>query len=149
MDRGGYEAYMAWSIPNLAAEQVRTGAWQEQDALERSKAAVERFLPQGFQTPGHFFLDLVEVDKRVGMLWLFVDPVAGHKTAYLYHVLIEEAHRGRGLGSQAMKLAEGEARDRGCTALELTVFPWNQAARRLYAKLGYTELNIRMGKRLL
>ena len=100
-------------------------------------------------SPGHSFHVVVEDGEAagVGVLWLYVDPQAP-ATAWLYHILIDEKHRGRGLGSAALELAEAEARASGCTALELNVFGWNTRAIALYVRHGYSPVDIRMHKDL-
>lgn len=46
-------------------------------------------------------------------------------------------HRRRGLGTEMMRAAEGEARDRGCTQLRLEVSTRNYGAIEFYRGLGY------------
>jgi ribosomal protein S18 acetylase RimI-like enzyme len=61
-------------------------------------------------------------------------------------VRIEEAHRGRGYGREAMVHAEAEAKRRGLDRIALNVFGRNAAARNLYRSLGYEENAVMMGK---
>jgi GNAT superfamily N-acetyltransferase len=57
--------------------------------------------------------------------WLFVD-----------HLVVPASHRGQGLGSQILALAEAEAVARGCYNAWLNTFEFQ--ARGFYEKLGYT-----------
>lgn len=61
---------------------------------------------------------------------------------------IEEQFRGRGLGRQAMLLAEDLARASAATSIGLNVFAHNVQARNLYSSLGYQEASIQMRKDL-
>ena len=65
---------------------------------------------------------------------------------WIYDVEIDEQFRGRGLGREAMGLAEQEARARGLARVELNVFGGNEVARNLYRSLGYEESAVWMGK---
>lgn len=53
-------------------------------------------------------------------------------------VFLPEATRGKGIGSEMMRLAEEEARRRGCTTVVLFTI-WFQAPE-FYARLGYQEV---------
>lgn len=65
--------------------------------------------------------------------------------AELGDVFVVEAARGRGVGQQLVEEAERYAKERGEAGLGLEVTvanPNNEAARRLYAKLGYHDAGI-------
>jgi ribosomal protein S18 acetylase RimI-like enzyme len=142
------DAYVAWSLPGYAAEKVRAGIWSQEESLEQARKSFLHYLPEGYATPGHLFFHLVEPSGgRVGLLWLYADP-AKPQHAFLYHIVVDEAHRGRGLGKQALALAEDEMRRRGCRHLELNVFGWNTRAISLYRGQGYAPVDMRMRKSL-
>lgn len=61
---------------------------------------------------------------------------------------IEERHRGRGYGREAMTLAEVEARRLGLDRVGLNVFGGNEVARGLYRSLGYAENAVFMTKQV-
>jgi ribosomal protein S18 acetylase RimI-like enzyme len=63
-------------------------------------------------------------------------------------VVVRGVLRGRGIGRALMEAAERWARERGLDSLQLTVYEFNQAARDLYERLGYTTLRRTMRKRL-
>ncbi|MHC4939822.1 MAG: GNAT family N-acetyltransferase [Planctomycetota bacterium] len=102
------------------------------DALERTRRQLDSILPQGRDTPGHHFFDIVD-DEPVGSLW--VAEVDGD--LFIYDIMVDEAHRGRGLGTAAMRAAEDLARKRGAAGIGLSVFAHNEGAIRLYERLGY------------
>jgi ribosomal protein S18 acetylase RimI-like enzyme len=58
----------------------------------------------------------------------------------IYSVVVDPALRGQGLGERLVRTAERQARADGLAGLSLEVRQDNAAARRLYARLGYTEL---------
>lgn len=59
---------------------------------------------------------------------------------YLCSMAVRPEYRGRGLGSQLLTHAEGEARRRSLSKLSLCVFEANHGATRLYARHGYVEV---------
>ena len=88
------------------------------------------------------------VDSRP-LAVLVRDPVSGAvmggltgKTSlgllFIDLVFLPESTRGRGLGAEVMRLAEDEARRRGCTTVVLFTI-WFQAPD-FYARLGYREV---------
>lgn len=60
---------------------------------------------------------------------------------WLEDVFVREELRGRGIGSRAIELAWDMIRAKGLETMYLEVVPANEAAIRLYHKLGFTNLN--------
>jgi ribosomal protein S18 acetylase RimI-like enzyme len=81
-------------------------------------------------------------------MWLGKREQQGRRFFWVWDVFVAEEHRGRGVGRQAMELAEQEARRQGLSRIELNVFGGNDAARSLYRSVGYEEVAIQMGKEL-
>ena len=65
----------------------------------------------------------------------------GGPTAVVDELYLEESHRGRGIGFEALKFVEAFCRDRGMLALHLEVDRENVRAQRLYQKAGYIDRN--------
>jgi hypothetical protein len=61
-----FEAFLARTIPDYAADNVRAGYWSESESLEKSREAFEKNLPQGIQTENHFLYTVHEVMMRWG-----------------------------------------------------------------------------------
>ena len=102
---------------------------------------IERLLPQGFETPGHNFMWIVEGDeKRVGWTWIGpeVDDSASY---YIWDIEIDEAFRGGGLGGSALDQIVVLVRALGAKRLGLHVFETNAVARRLYESKGFVVSN--------
>ncbi len=70
------------------------------------------------------------------------------KAFWVWEVVVDEQHRGRGLGRAAMLLAEEQARAAGAVELGLNVFGYNTVARALYESLAYETLSMQMRKQL-
>jgi GNAT superfamily N-acetyltransferase len=84
--------------------------------------------------------------ERVGHLWIGEKEGPAGRMLWIYDVFVDEAHRGQGLGREAMLLAEEEARGRGLAIVGLNVFGGNDVARSLYRSLGYDEVAVMMRK---
>ena len=63
----------------------------------------------------------------------------GTDDAWLEDLFVREAARGAGLGGALVDLALERARARGCRRVELDTSESNEAARRLYARHGFSE----------
>lgn len=90
---------------------------------------------------------LDESGTVVGLLWLGRSP-DNPATGFLYDVVIDDEHQGKGLGRAAMLAAERLLRDDGCTRIALNVFGWNERATRLYRSLGFEVDSMQMSKSL-
>lgn len=93
---------------------------------------------------GHHLFFLEEDGVVVGRLW-FAEREFG---IWLYQIDIDDEQRGRGLGREAMRLFEDEARRLGATEIWLNVHGGNAVARSLYSSLGYGEASVHMTKKL-
>jgi len=117
-------------------------------ALEKARNDFASLWPDGRPAAGQLLYAVEEGDARVGYLWLAERENQGRKVIWVYQVEIDPAHRGRGLGREAMRLAEQETLAHGFGRIELNVFGGNEVARRLYLSLGYEESAVWMGKDL-
>jgi len=134
-----------------AQDMVDHGEMEREAAERKAEHDAASTLPQRLATPGMHVLALesVETGERVGSVW-FAEreaPFEGRE-AFLYSVWVDERHRGRGFGRQAMLLLEQEVRALGLDRIRLNVFGGNEAARSLYRSLGYVESAVLMVKRL-
>jgi ribosomal protein S18 acetylase RimI-like enzyme len=77
------------------------------------------------------------------------DPaITPERRAHVEIVVVEESHRGRGVGSALMQAAEEWAGCRGAAELVLTVWSDNAPAEALYRRRGYSALARILRKRL-
>ncbi|MCI4325680.1 MAG: GNAT family N-acetyltransferase [Thermoplasmata archaeon] len=146
MNAEEFAPYLENLVRTYAEENARAGRWSQADALAESRKEIERLLPAGRETPNHSFFQIASdpAGERVGDLWLAIEPRGG----FVYDLNVYEPFRRKGYAEQAMRLAEGVARDRGASKISLHVFAENRGARKLYVKLGYSETNVMMSKPL-
>lgn len=64
------------------------------------------------------------------------NPIIPNRYAYLMDMVVDPAHRGKGLGSALLAAVDNWAKERGCRWVELNVLEENTAARRLYERAG-------------
>jgi putative acetyltransferase len=80
----------------------------------------------------------------VGRLSIVRDPIPACGHVADVGLMVSLGHRGRGVGRALMLSAESWARAVGVSKLELHVFPHNEAALRLYERLGYLREGYRV-----
>ena len=133
-----------------ADEQVQSGNWAPEEALDRAREDSATRLPQGRDTPGMLFLNGLGPDgEPVGRIWLSVEhPRGTPDCAFLYDIEVDERHRGQGYGRALLAAAEEVARSHGVSALELNVFGGNASAIALYESAGYVVVQQQMRTRL-
>jgi ribosomal protein S18 acetylase RimI-like enzyme len=145
-----FESFSDWSIPHYAEEQVAAGFWSHDDASARSKVERALLLPQGMDTPGHHFYNIIDSKsgRKVGWIWLAIDLSTALRSGFIYHISIHEDVRGRGYGREAMLELEKLASSLGANTLDLHVFADNKIARDLYEEIGYEMRSLNMRKRI-
>ena len=87
---------------------------------------------------GYIFCIITEV-KNSTMLF-------DNKTVHLEDVCVDESCRGMGIGSVLMEYVTEWAKSVGCTRMDLDVWEFNDGARRLYERCGFTTQKRRMDK---
>jgi ribosomal protein S18 acetylase RimI-like enzyme len=75
--------------------------------------------------------------EAVGMVAVYQESA---DTAYVYSLWLDPGVRGRGLGGLLVATALDWARRRGVRTATLRMAPDNAAARRVYERLGFTEV---------
>jgi ribosomal protein S18 acetylase RimI-like enzyme len=120
-----------WSIgAALQAERARDGLWTVVDEGAGVIAGLQVW-PSGGGAPAHALRAVFE--PMVALRALAADAL------YVNVVATLPDARGRGLGTRLMRVAEDIARAQGQRRLCLVVADDNDAARRLYRRLGYRE----------
>jgi ribosomal protein S18 acetylase RimI-like enzyme len=143
-----FPAFVASSRAGYVEDLIRNGGMTPDTARLKAEADYRQLFPDGF--PSDVELRVVEDESggAVGRVVWAGREQHGSRYAFLYDIEVDEEHRGRGLGRQAMQLLEVEVRERGFDRLQLNVFGGNERARNLYRSLGFQELSVQMGKEL-
>lgn len=132
---------------DYANEWVKSGVWQEEESLSRSKREFKELLPGGKDTEGHGFFSIREnlKGKKVGSLWVQWDNPEWH-SSYIWDIIIFEGFRRKRYASLALSELEESVKGRGIDSIMLHVFGHNKAAISLYGKMGYFVTNLVMKK---
>ncbi len=150
MHADSYAAFVEESIAGYARENVESGRWPEQGALEHARAEFAMLLPQGLATPGQHLFDILAQPHGlpVGYVWMAIATRHGATSAYIYDLEIKPQHRRKGYAFAALQALEPIATAAGAPSIGLNVFIGNTDAQALYRKLGYAPTNINMSKAL-
>lgn len=121
---------------SYTAERRRNLGTSEED--ERADVARQRsqLLPEGQQTPDHFFWHTIAPDGHsVGALWVHIREAK--REAFIYDIEVDPPEQHKGYGRQILDALEVFLRPRGITSISLNVFGDNAVANRLYLHAGY------------
>lgn len=101
-------------------------------------ASNEKSLQQAAANPQLVTRALVNADKVVGFA-MYEKRKDG--SAYIWRVMVEAEHQGRGLGRRLMELLLDELQDAGLRPVFISHRPENRVAARLFESLGFFEVD--------
>lgn len=85
---------------------------------------------------------------RLGMRETEYPGLVKRKILLVQELCVSEEMRGQGIGTEMMSDIGVLAKNLGCTDLELSVYPENQAALALYRKCGFTVRDLQMQRKV-
>jgi GNAT superfamily N-acetyltransferase len=147
--RTATEADVPAIVGLLAADQL--GATRDGVRDEADHAAYAAAFRRIDADPAHLLVVAEQDGQIVATLQLsFLPGLArrGALRAQIEAVRVAENQRGTGLGAAMMRWAIDEARDRGCTLVQLTSDKARTEAHRFYARLGFVASHEGMKLRL-
>ncbi|AGL18383.1 GCN5-like N-acetyltransferase [Actinoplanes sp. N902-109] len=150
MTSSEFDSVVDTAFADYLTARVAGGVIRQEDAAADIQQQRKQYLPDGVATE-HMLLYIGEADgERIGWIWLALPGGANHPdTAWVYFVVVDDAHRGKGYGRGLMLAAERELVQRGVRRLGLNVFGANETAIRLYERLGYQVVTQQMTKPLI
>jgi len=145
-----YDQYLQAAVQAYADENIESGRWPAEGALQRSRDDFDDSLPQGLATPDNYLFEIKSNDAgvTVGFLWFALVEKNGIRSAFVYDVEIKAEFRRQGHAGAAFDALEPIVSELGLNRIGLHVFKQNQAAQALYKKLGYKVTSINMQKQL-
>lgn len=138
LDRRFLPDYHRWANDAEVNRGIGLG-WPE--PMERTVAAYD----ERVRAPDEVWFTVIEraTGRAAGLVWLY-EVAARQRRAALGIMLGSEADRGRGLGTEAVRLTLAYAFDGlGLSNVMLTVYPHNTRAIRAYEKAGFREFGRR------
>lgn len=112
-----------------------------------------RIISEMLDSKTEVILKAVYEEKICGFLCLYVPQrerkgFVHTKTGIILSMGVDEAYRGKGIGTALISEAEKYLLQKGISALELGVYMFNENAYKLYEKLGFTTIERQMFKKL-
>ncbi|KRM44401.1 GNAT family N-acetyltransferase [Lentilactobacillus parafarraginis] len=147
MTQADYDDYLATAATTFASEKVKAGTWNEQLAFQRASETYQRLLPNGIKTPDNYFYRIDQDKTKVGVLWL-AKSHDNPEAAFIYDLYIFKDYQNQGIGTEALQLADDEARQLGFKRIALHVFGHNERALHVYQKSGFEITDINLEKPL-
>ncbi|HYA70388.1 MAG TPA: GNAT family N-acetyltransferase [Thermoplasmata archaeon] len=150
MSESDFQAFVERAIPRRAAKWVERGMWTESKAIETCRSLYRQWLPNGRDTPGNHFLNVVDptTGARVGDVWYTAEEQGGKLQFWVEWIEIEPNHRRKGHATEVLRTLEETAHGLGADRIGLTVWADNPSALRLYSRLGYAVASTNMTKGL-
>ena len=142
-----YSDYLAYFVPDYAAEIETNYDLSHEDALNQAKREVAVDLPQGVETDGEVLLCLEdEAGKVVGYLWY--TPNAEARSVFIKDFYVFPDLRGQGYGKAALRALEQTLKESGFDQIKLRVAADNVRALRVYEATGYRVTGMNMSKNI-
>lgn len=138
--------YLAYFVPDYAAEISANYDQDADSALATAQRDVETSFPQGVETPGQdLFCIITEADPTpLGYLWC--KPDADGPCVFISDFCILPAHRGKGHAKAALTALEKRYAATGHSEVRLRVAADNDIAQNLYRSVGFSPTGINMRK---
>lgn len=142
-----FESWKIAAIKEFAKGKVENGEWTQTESYQLSEQELNTILPDGYQTPQHYFYEMMVDDQIVGNIWATItDEVP--TTAYILDIGVYPDFQDLGYGSTALKLLALEAKKLQCQAVKRHVFGKNKRAIHVYQKIGFEMTDIEMVMKL-
>lgn len=150
MPQASFQAYRESLAAGYAQDNITSGRWPKEGALERAYEDLDQSLPQGLDTPDHYIYEIISESTGavVGVIWFASVAKHGIRSAFVYDVEIKAECRRQGYARAAFEALEILVRTLGLPSIGLNVFNHNPGAQALYESLGYEVTNINMLKKL-
>lgn len=140
-----FPVWLERSCTEYESDLVATGE-SPHDAHRRAHASLEAAFPENAPSIDNAVFNVVDDVAVVGYLWVGTDSSEDQRSWWVWDIVVDAEHRGKGMGRATMKLAEEYARSQGAHTLGLSVFGFNHAARGLYESMGYETVTTKMKK---
>ena len=141
-----YITWRAYSVASYAEENVTSGRWTEDEALDESpRRTFKRCCQMASTLPATSCgQSLTRPATRQGSCgW---PPTAGPGYAFIYDIEMDPDRRGQGFGTATLLALDNWCRANGIATIGLHVFGHNKGAWELYKRMGYVETSVQMEK---
>lgn len=148
MTKARFEQFIQRSKEDYAKQIARNTRTPLDAVMAETDKQLGHLLKDGLNSEGHCLFDITKkaTGENVGSIWFHVDRDKGR--AFLYDIIVNEPHRGKGYGRKALDLLEAELREMNIHMLRLHVFADNEIAMNLYKTNGFYTTSINMQKEI-
>jgi len=140
------ERFALWSVKiwELYEQELIESGINPVAARRQCEEGRQASMPNGVLQPGNEVFESFHNDESIGIVWLWNEG----SDWYIYDIDIDAEHRGKGLGRLTLRATEDYVKSRGATAIGLSVFGFNEIAKKLYDSEGYETKRFQMKKEL-
>lgn len=147
-----YDVFRPRFEADYARDIARSGTLPLAEAKRKAAADLGR-LPRDSRSGdrsagGHQLWTAYDGDLVVGPVWVEVRDRTDGRHAFGFDLEVDEALRGRGYGRAVLRAALEGCQERGAASVSLSVFGFNDRARRLYESEGFVVTAQTMAKGL-
>ena len=145
MDANEFARWLPRMRDSYARDIAVHGGASENEAQGKATADIEQLFPAGQPSADQFIFVLEAGGEDVGELWVAEHESWRGPVLWIYDIHVEDTHRGRGYGREAMLLAEAEGRRRGLGRITLMRLrgqrgrAWPLPVARLWRERGHHE----------
>lgn len=141
-----YPAFCDYFIADYSQEIAENYGHSLELAQTLARKDLLRSFPDGYKTNVHKLLCIEAESRVVGYLWHC--PNEAEHSTFIYDFYVDESCRGKGYGTEALKLLEGQLVKGGIVQIKLRVAYHNKRALALYQETGFMVTGYNMSKNL-
>ncbi|MFH1230882.1 MAG: GNAT family N-acetyltransferase [Planctomycetota bacterium] len=143
--------YVEEQIQRHAELEARNSKCSLSDALEKARRDYEDEFPEGLASENNYPFSIIDAGlaSPVGFIWFGMHHEGSGLTAFIEEFRINDELQRKGYGTQSLMALEHKVRELGGDTVSLFVQVHNQAAQRLYFRVGYNITGIETKKSLI
>jgi len=130
----------------IRLQELNDSNWRECAALQLADEE-KAFIASNVYTIAEWKFEADSIIKAIyfnntliGMLAYYLHDGQHGYFYWLYHLMIQKEHQGKGYGEAAVKLAIKEMQELGATDIRTMTMPGNIRPQNLYQKLGFKQI---------
>ena len=65
-----FPAYWTYTVESWMREMLKAALLEEGTTYVEAEKRVKQFMPEGMKTPGHYFMNIIAENLKIGKIWL-------------------------------------------------------------------------------
>jgi len=70
MNSTEFKQYLDYAIKNYAEEHIKSGNWEQQEAISKATKELTELLPEEEKTAKNYLFTIRDKEQKIGMIWL-------------------------------------------------------------------------------